>query len=378
LYSVLKGVEMAIPLLDLQAQYQRIKDEIDEVVAEIFESQRFIGGPKVEALEQAIAAYVGIPYAVGVASGTDALLLLLKAADAAFGAEVITTPFTFFATAGAIFNAGARPVFVDIEPKTYNIDVTQIEEKVNERTRAILPVHLFGQCADMDPILALADKYNIFVIEDAAQSIGARYKERLACTMGHAGALSFFPSKNLGGAGDGGMAVTRDADLEARVRLLRNHGASETYYHELVGTNSRLDALQAGVLLVKLRHLDQWIEEREANAAYYNQRFAEMPEIVTPYVTPDCRHVYNQYVIRIPRRDEARKLFAERSIGCSVYYPRPLHRQECFLELDYDENEFPNSCAACEEVLALPIYPELTREQQDEVVEAVKHHLAQS
>jgi dTDP-4-amino-4,6-dideoxygalactose transaminase len=367
---------MPVPFLDLQAQYERIRDEIDEVVAEIFESQQFIGGPKVEALERAIAEYVGAPSAVGVASGTDALFLLLKAADATAGAEVITTPFTFFATAGAIFNAGARPVFVDIEPRTYNIDVAQIEEKINERTQAILPIHLFGQCADMDPILGLAEKYHLFVIEDAAQAIGARYKDRAACSMGHGAALSFFPSKNLGGAGDGGMAVTQNTSIESRVRLLRNHGASKTYYHQLVGTNSRLDALQAGVLLVKLRHLDQWIEERRANAAYYNQKFAEMPEVITPYVSPDCHHVYHQYVIRLPKRDEARKLFAERGVGCSVYYPWPLHRQECFLELNYDANDFPNSCAACEEVLALPIYPELTDEQQDEVVATVKAHLA--
>ncbi|MFO7976135.1 MAG: DegT/DnrJ/EryC1/StrS family aminotransferase [Candidatus Hydrogenedentota bacterium] len=366
---------MTVPFLDLRAQYQRIKNDIDQVVAEIFESQQFIGGPKVEALERAIAEYVGASFAVGVASGTDALLLLLKAAEAAAGAEVITTPFTFFATAGAIFNAGARPVFVDIDPRTYNIDASQIEEKINERTRAILPIHLFGQCADMDRILELAEKYNVFVIEDAAQSIGAEYKGRPACSMGHGGALSFFPSKNLGAAGDGGMAVTQDAAIESRVRLLRNHGASETYYHQLVGTNSRLDALQAGVLLVKLRHLDQWIDERRANATYYNQKFAEMPEVITPYVSPDCHHVYNQYIIRLPKRDEARKLFAERGVGCSVYYPRPLHRQECFLELDYAENDFPNSSAACEEVLALPIYPELSREQQDEVVATVKEHL---
>lgn len=367
---------MAIPLLDLRAQYLRIKDEIDEAVAEIFESQQFIGGPKVEALERAIADYARAPYAVGVASGTDALLLLLKASDAAAGAEVITTPFTFFATAGAIFNVGARPVFVDIDPKTYNIDPNAIEEKISPRTRAILPVHLYGQCADMDPILELAAKYNVFVIEDAAQSLGARYKGRPACSLGHAGALSFFPSKNLGGAGDGGMAVMRDSEIEARVRLLRNHGASETYYHQLVGTNSRLDALQAAVLLVKLRHLEQWTEERRANAAYYNQKFAEMPEVITPYVSPECHHVYNQYVIRLPKRDQARELFAKRGIGCSVYYPLPLHRQECFLDLEYDENAFPNSCAACEEVLALPVYPELAREQQDEVVNAVKDHLA--
>jgi len=367
---------MAVPLLDLRAQYRRIKGEIDVLVAEVFESQQFIGGPKVEALERAVAQYTGAPYAVGVASGTDALLLLLKAAGAGPGTEVITTPFTFFATAGAIFNAGARPVFVDIDPRTFNIDVSRIEDQITARTRAILPVHLFGQCADMDPILDLARKYNLHVIEDAAQSIGARYKDRPACTMGDAGALSFFPSKNLGGAGDGGMVVTRDAGLEARVRLLRNHGASETYFHQIVGTNSRLDALQAGVLLVKLSHLNQWCEERRTNAAYYEQKFAAVPEVVTPYASPHCRHVYNQYVIRLPRRDDARKFLAEHGIGCAVYYPCPLHRQTCFLDLGYDAAAFPNSCMACEQVLALPVYPELTREQQDEVVETVKGHLA--
>ncbi len=367
---------MAIPLLDLQAQYQSIREEIDAVVAEVFLSQQFIGGPKVEALERALAQYADVPRAVGVASGTDALLLLLKAAGAGPGTEVITTPFTFFATAGAIVNAGARPVFVDIEPKTYTIDTAQIEARITGRTRAILPVHLFGQCADMDPILDLAERHDLIVIEDAAQSIGARYKGRPACSMGHAGALSFFPSKNLGGAGDGGLVVTRDAALEAGVRLLRNHGASETYFHQIVGTNSRLDALQAAVLLVKLRHLDGWIEARRANAAYYDEKFAAMPEVVTPYVSPDCYHVYNQYVIRVPERERVRKRFAERGIGCAVYYPRSLHRQQCFQDLGYPEDAFPHSNAACDEVLALPVFPELTREQQDEVVRTVKDHLS--
>ncbi|MGI6461078.1 MAG: DegT/DnrJ/EryC1/StrS family aminotransferase [Candidatus Hydrogenedentales bacterium] len=366
---------MAIPLLDLQAQYRDIREEVDAAVAEVFSSQQFIGGPKVESVEQSLAKYLGVPYAVGVASGTDALLLLLKAAGAGPGTEVITSPFTFFATAGTVSNAGARPVFVDIEPRTFNIDVTQIEAKVTERTRAIIPVHLFGQCADMDPILDLAERHNLIVIEDAAQAIGARYKERPACSMGHAGTLSFFPSKNLGGAGDGGMVITRDAALDAGVRLLRNHGASETYFHQIVGTNSRLGALQAAVLLVKQRHLDRWSEARRANAAYYDEQFAALSEVVTPYVSPDCHHVYNQYVIRIPERERARQLFAERGIGCAIYYPRSLHRQECFLNLGYPEDAFPYSNAACDEVLALPVFPELTREQQDEVVGAVKDHL---
>ncbi len=367
---------MPIPLLDLRAQYQRIKEEIDPVVAELFETQHFIGGPKVEALEKAIAEYTGAPHAVGVASGTDALLLLLKAANAGAHAQVITSPFTFFATAGAIFNAGAEPVFVDIDPQTFNIDVNQIEAKINEKTRAIMPVHLFGQCADMDPILELAEKYDLYVIEDAAQSLGARYKDRPACGLGHAGALSFFPSKNLGGAGDGGMAVTSDAELMEHVRLMRNHGAGTTYYHSIVGTNSRLDALQAAVLLVKLNHLNDWAEERRANAAYYNEELGEIEGVTTPFVREDCDHVYNQYVIRLPERDRARELFQERQIGCSVYYPLPLHCQECFEHLDYEEEDFPVASQASREVLALPVFPELTREQQDEVIQAVKDHVA--
>ena len=367
---------MAVPLLDLQAQYARIREEVDAVVAEVFASQRFVGGPKVEALEEAVAAYCDVPHAVGVASGTDALLLSLKAIGVGPGDEVITSPFTFFATAGTITNAGAKPVFVDIEADTYNIDPKQIEGAVTERTKAIIPVHLFGQCADMAPIMATAGKHDLHVIEDAAQAIGARYHGAPAGSLAHAGALSFFPSKNLGGAGDGGMVLANDAALAQTVRQLRNHGADGGYLHAIVGTNSRLDALQAAVLLVKLKHLDDWARERQENAAYYDRCLGGLGGITTPTVQAGHLHVYNQYVIRIPERDKARELLQSRGIGCSIYYPLPLHLQECFAHLGYSERDCPNAVRASREVLALPIYPELERAQQDEVVQAIRDHLS--
>lgn len=367
---------MSVPLLDLRAQYERLRREIEPVVAEVFESQRFIGGPHVEALEQAIAGYCEAREAVAVASGTDALLLLLKAAGVGPGDEVITSPFTFFATAGAVVNVGATPVFVDIDPETYNLSAPGVEAAISHRTKAVIPVHLFGHCADMAPMNAAAKRHNLTVIEDAAQSIGARYYEGRSGNLGDAGAISFFPSKNLGGAGDGGMVTAMDAALADRVRLLRNHGDEGGYMYSAVGTNSRLDALQAAVLCVKLRHLDTWIAERRANAEYYNARFADVEEIVTPVEREGCYHVYNQYVIRLPERDRARQYLGELGIGCAVYYPLPLHRQECFAHLGYHPGSMPESNRASEEVLALPVFPELTREQQDEVVAAVKQHLA--
>lgn len=369
---------MSIPLVDLRAQYQRIKKEIDAAVGEVLESQQFIDGPQVAALETEIAQYVGVPHAVGVASGTDALLLALKAAGVKPGDEVITTPFTFFATAGAIHNAGARPVFVDINPATFNMSPSQLEDVITERTRAVIPVHLFGQCGDMDPILAFAERRELIVIEDAAQSLGARYRDRPAGAMGDAGAVSFFPSKNLGGAGDGGMVTTRHDSLARTVCLLRNHGQNERYQHAIVGVNSRLDAIQAAVLRVKLKHLDLWAEERRAHATYYTKRFAEMEEVAVPRAWPECYHVYNQYTIRLPRRDDAEALLRERGIGCAVYYRVPLHLQECFSYLGYRTGDFPETERACEEVLSLPVYPELTREQQDDVIRALADHLARS
>ena len=376
---------MPVPMIDLRAQYRAIKEEIDDAVAEVFESQCFVGGPKVAGLEAAIAGYLGIGHAVAVASGTDALLLLLQAVGVQAGGgnprlsagdEVITTAFSFFATAGAIANIGAKPVFVDIDPVTFNIDAGAIETRVTPKTRAILPVHLYGQCADMDAVTAIARKHEIHVIEDAAQALGALHKKRLACTMGAAAALSFYPTKNLGGAGDGGMIVTGNAILADRARLLRTHGAETTYHHYIVGTNSRLDALQAAVLLVKLKYFDAWNERRRAVAAYYTERFAEMPEVTAPVEREGNHHVYHQYVIRIPRRDAAREVFAAHGIGCAVFYPVPLHLQECFVSLGYNASDCPEAAKAAKEVLALPIYPELSREQQDEVIDTVKAHLA--
>ncbi|HEX72642.1 MAG TPA: DegT/DnrJ/EryC1/StrS family aminotransferase [Candidatus Hydrogenedentes bacterium] len=367
---------MPVPMLDLKAQYASIKGEIDAAVAEVLASQQFRGGPKVEALEQAIARYVGAPHAIGVASGTDALLLPLKAVGLRPGDEVITTPFTFFATAGAIVNAGGTPVFVDIDPDTYNINPHLIASRITDRTRAIIPVHLYGQCADMDPILDIAARRDLHVIEDAAQAIGARYLGRPACSMGHAAAISFYPTKNLGAAGEGGMVAARDDSIAAMVRLLRAHGAGTTYIHTLVGMNSHLHSIQAAVLGVKLRYLDTWNAKRRENAAYYNSRFAAMPEIVVPKTLPGNDHVFHQYVIRLPRRDAARALFQERGIGCGVFYPLPLHRQECFAPFGCGGAECPEADCAAQEVLALPIYPELTTEQMDEVVQAIKEHLA--
>jgi len=368
---------MAVPMIDLRAQYRAIKPEIDAAVAEVFESQGFVGGPKVEQFESAIARYLGVEHALSVASGTDALLLALKAAGVKEGDEVITTTFSFFATAGAIANAGAKPVFVDIEPATFNIDVARIESHVTDRTRAIVPVHLYGQCADMDPIMSIAGRvHDLRVIEDAAQSLGARYKDRPACTLGDAAAVSFYPTKNLGGAGDGGAVVTRDHQLGGLVRLLRAHGGDRTYYHRIVGTNSRLDAIQASVLNVKLKYLDAWNLRRRERAAYYDALLADVAEVVTPKEAPGNFHVYHQYVIRLPRRDEAKTLLTRKGIGCAVFYPLPLHRQQCFQHLGYADEDFPAASRACKEVLALPMYAELTPEQQNEVVATVKEHLA--
>lgn len=367
---------MPVPLVDLCAQYRRIKDEIDAAVAAVFAEQRFIGGPQVAALEEEIAAYANVRHAIGLASGTDALLLTFRASGIGPGAEVITSVFSFFATAGAIVNAGATPVFVDIDPATFNLRADHIEAALTPRTRAIVPVHLFGQCADMQPVWEFARRQGLLVVEDAAQSLGAAYNGARAGGLGDAAAVSFFPSKNLGGAGDGGMALTNDDGLAEHLRLHRNHGQGAAYTHTLVGTNSRLDAIQAAVLRVKLRHLDTWAEERRANAAYYTARFREMPEITPPVERTGNYHVYNQYTIRIPRRDEAAALLRERGIGCAVYYPIPLHLQPCLGYLGYRKGDFPEAEATSREVLSLPVYPEITREQQDEVIGALENHLA--
>ncbi|MCE5187396.1 MAG: DegT/DnrJ/EryC1/StrS family aminotransferase [Planctomycetaceae bacterium] len=361
---------MQVPLLDLKAQYATIKDEVLAKINQVLDSQRCIGGPLIEELEKAIAQLSGCKFAVGVSSGTDALLASLMALNIGSGDEVITTPFTFFATAGSIHRTGATPVFVDINPKTYNIDVSRIEAAVTKRTKAIMPVHLFGQMADMDPIMAVAKKHSLAVIEDAAQAISSAYKGKKAGQMGTCGCFSFFPSKNLGGIGDGGMVVTNDEKFNHQLVLMRNHGMEPKYYHHFVGGNFRLDPIQAAALLVKLPHLDNWSQARRNNAAYYDKKFKGTP-VMTPYISPDCVSIYNQYVIRVPKRDEVVKHLQASGIGCEIYYPVPMHLQKCFASLGYKAGSFPEAEKACREVMALPIYPELTDEMQDYVAQTI-------
>jgi dTDP-4-amino-4,6-dideoxygalactose transaminase len=361
---------MEVPLLDLKAQYATIKDQVLASISEVLDSQVCIGGPKVLELEQKIAAVSDCQFGVGVSSGTDAILNCLMSLDIGPGDEVVTTPFTFFATVGCIARVGATPVLVDIDPKTYNIDPNQVEVAVTRRTKAIMPVHLFGQMADMEPIMGVARRYKLAVIEDAAKSITSTCKGRKAGSLGKAGCFSFFPSKNLGGIGDGGMVVTNDEALYRRLLLMRNHGAEPKYYHKFIGANFRLDPIQAAALLVKLPHLEDWSEARRRNAAYYNERFADTV-VQTPYISPDCQTIYNQYCVRVPRRDEVVAHLRANKIGCEIYYPVPAHLQECFSYLGYSEGDFPEAEKAANEILALPIYPELTRPMQDAVVESI-------
>lgn len=367
-------VSAPIPLLDLKAGYGQIRDEIRAAVDRVIESQGFILGPEVEGLEEEVAAYSQCRYGIGVSSGTDALMAALMAIDIKPGDEVITAPYTFFATAGTIWRLGAKPVFVDIEPATYNIDPALIEQAITARTRAIMPVHLFGQMAEMDSIMEIANRYNLTVIEDAAQAIGSEYKGRRAGSIGHLGCFSFFPSKNLGGFGDGGMVTTNDAALAERVRLLRNHGAFPKYYHKFVGGNFRLDALQAAILRIKLKHLDSWSEGRQRNAALYRELFisAGLTQVGLPYEAPDRRHIYNQFVIRVPRRDGVMACLKENRIGTEIYYPVPLHLQECFADLGHREGDLPASETAAKESLALPVYPELSDQDKARVVEVIR------
>ena len=363
---------MNVPLLDLKAQYAHIKTDVMAAVNEVFESQYFILGPKVAAFEAACAQYIGAPHALGVSSGTDALLLALMALGVGPGDEVITSPFTFFATAGSIARVCAKPVFVDIDPDTFNLNPSLVERSITKKTKAIMPVHLYGQCTDMDPILALAKKHGLAVIEDAAQAIGSTYKGRQAGTMGTIGCFSFFPSKNLGGAGDGGLVTCTDAALLDTLTKLRNHGAHPKYYHAMIGGNFRLDALQAVVLNVKLKHLAAWHEARRANAAFYDAGFAGCRGIVVPIVKPDRYMIYNQYVIRVKNRDAVLAALKKADIGSEIYYPVPLHLQECFAYLGYKAGSMPESERAANETLALPIYPELTTAQKQHVVDTVK------
>ncbi len=364
-----------IPLLDLKAQFETIRSEIVPALLDVIESQRFIMGEPVQMLERAVAEFVGAPHAIACASGTDALLLSLKALKLEPGDEVITVPFTFFATAGAIHNAGGKPVFVDIDPATFNIAPSQVEDAITPRTRAIVPVHLFGQMAEMETIMKIADHHGLPVIEDAAQAIGARRRLddgwHMAGTLGMTGAFSFFPSKNLGGWGDGGLITANDPDLAALLAKLRTHGGAKQYHHEEIGTNSRLDTLQAAVLLAKLGYLSRWNEARRQHAAVYSDGLKEMSGIQAPMSDRLNEHVYNQYTIRSDRRDELRAHLTQRDIGTAIYYPRALHLQPCFADLGYSAGQFPETEKACEEVLSLPVYPELSADQQAKVIDSI-------
>ena len=387
-----------IPILDLKPQYESIKDEINAAIAGVLESAQFVLGPAVRALEQQVAAYCGCKYGVGVASGTDALRLTLTALGIGPGHEVITTPFTFIATANTISHCGARPVFVDIDPRTYNIDPVAIEAAITGRAKAILPVHLYGQPADMDPIMELAEAHGLYVVEDAAQAVGAHYKGRRVGSIGHAACLSFYPTKNLGAYGDGGMVVTNDATLAEKIDVLRRQGGKKKYHAEVLGFNSRLDSLQAAILGVKLKYLDDWSAARRRVAQRYNELLTDLP-VTMPYESPDAYHVYHQYTIRAPQRDALAAYLKERGIGTMIYYPVPLHLQGLYASLGYGEGSpstspwssgtcpgrqvqgprtegsgrcLPASEAASREVLSLPMYPELTEAHQQEVARAIR------
>lgn len=370
----LHNVSPLLSFLDLRAQFDSIKDEITHAVLSVLESQQFILGQEVQSFEKEIATFIGTHAAVGCASGSDALLLALLALGIGSGDEVITTPFTFVATAGSVARAGAKPIFVDICPETFNIDPNQIKAAVNERTRAIIPVHLFGLAADLNPILKVADDHKLAVIEDAAQALGARYHGTLVGSLGTFGCFSFFPSKNLGGAGDGGLVTTNNPSLADRLRLLRVHGSRKKYHYEILGTNSRLDALQAAILRVKLRHLEAWTWARQQKAESYRRLFAECgldTRLKLPYTPADCLHVFNQFVVRCPERDSLRDYLRDQGIPTEVYYPLPLHLQPAFAYLGYQPGQLPHAEAASREVLALPIYPELSPERQATVVRAI-------
>ena len=366
---------MNIPFLDLKAQYASIRPEIQEAINRIIESQNFILGPEVQSLEKEIAAYSQCAYGVGVSSGSDALLVSLMAIDFKPDDEVITSPYSFFATAGSVARLRGKPVFVDIDPHTYNIDPNSILSAITPRTKAIIPVHLFGQMADMDPIMDIANSHNLYVIEDAAQAIGAEYKGKRAGSIGHIGCFSFFPSKNLGAFGDAGMVTTNDPSLADRVTLLRNHGHRPKYYNKAIGGNFRLDAIQAAVLRVKLKYLENWTMLRQHNAQTYRLLFEQigLPEslLKLPLEAGYGRHIYNQFVVRARRREALIPYLKDRYIGSEIYYPLPLHLQECFIYLNYHPGDLPQSELAARECLALPVYPELTEEMQRIVVETI-------
>ncbi len=365
---------MAVPLLDLQAQYESIRGEIDAAVADVMESARFIGGPKVAEIEERVADFCGVEHAVACGNGTDALFLILAALGIRKGDEVITTPFTFFATAESISHVGATPVFVDIEPDTYNMDVARVEAAITERTKAIMPVHIFGQCVDMDPLNEIAERHGLVVVEDACQAIGATYGGRRAGALSNAAAFSFFPSKNLGAAGDAGMLVTDDAGLAAATRKKANHGTSKKYFHDDTGVNSRLDSLQASILLAKLPHLDDWNARRREAAAVYDELLAGTG-LTLPVSRDHGDPVYHLYIVRSPLREALMAALKDAGIGTAVYYPRSLHLQDVYADLGYREGDLPQAEAAQEETFAIPLFPEITREQQEEVVAVLKDAL---
>lgn len=358
---------MNVPLLDLPAQYRVFQDEAETAALKVLREGRYVLGPEVSDFEREMAAYVAVKHVITCASGSDALLLALMALEIGPGDEVITTPFTFFATVSAITRLGARPVFVDIDPETFNLDVTAIPAKITPRTKAIIPIHLFGQCAEMEPLL----KLGVPIVEDACQSIGAKHRGRMAGSMGTLGTFSFYPTKNLGGPGDGGALSTNDDALATRLRQLRNHGMEPRYYHALVGINSRLDTLQAAILRVKLKHLNTWTEARRSNAERYTRLLKPIRNIQTPISRTDCYHVFNQYTLRVPQRDALRAHLQQKGIGSEIYYPVPLHLQQCFAHLGHKPGDFPKAERAAAEVLSPPVYPELTAEQIGYVAETV-------
>ncbi len=366
---------MTVPLLDLQAQYTPLRQAILDAVTRVCDSQRFIGGPEVEGLERELCESLDVPHAIGLSSGTDAVLAALMALDIGPGDEVITPTYTFFATAGCVMRVGARPVLVDVEPGTFNIDIDATQAAITPRTKAIIPVHLFGQSAELAPIIEMATPRGIAVIEDAAQAIGCSYHGRPVGTWGAIGCFSFFPSKNLGAFGDAGFVTTTDAAMAKKLKLIRTHGMEPKYYHHLVGANFRIDAIQAAVLRVKLPHLQSWSDARRANAARYRAQFADagLDEVALPVEAPDRTHIYNQFVIKVPGRDRLKKHLDAAGIGTEIYYPVPFHLQQCFAGLGYQPGAFPVAEAAATSSLALPIYPELTPAQQSCVVGAIRN-----
>jgi dTDP-4-amino-4,6-dideoxygalactose transaminase len=367
---MLQGVLMQVPLLDLKGQYAGIKDEVLQAISAVCDGQRFALGPAVAEFEEKVAAYCDSKYAIGVSSGTDALLVSLMALGIKPGDEVITTPFTFFATAGSVVRLGAKPVFVDVDPDSYNIEASAIEEKITERTRAIVPVHLFGQVAQMKAIMEIARQHNLAVIEDAAQAIGASQDGTKCGNFGDCGCFSFYPTKNLGGFGDGGLVTTNREDLAEKIKILRDHGQNPRYFYKMIGGNFRLDGIQGAVLSVKLKYLEEWNEKRRRHAAIYDRMFADSP-VKAPKIEVNNVSIYHQYTVTVPKRDKLQKFLTENRIGSAIFYPKPLHLQECFSGLGYKAGELPVAERLCNEVLSLPIYPELVPDQIEYVAKTV-------